>query len=823
MRSNQLDFVGLRPALLIWPSHRPRHGLRRCLGCSVLWGSLLCLVLLLLAGSNSALAALPPTNDVCSGAEIIPRNGPFPHLTAVTVISFATTNGDPPLASCAFGNPFSHSIWYSFTPQDTTNYTISSCAEAPTATTVPDTFMAIYRSSGGCGGTLSELPLTTNTIGCADDSCGPGFTQAAITTQLFADTAYYIVVWQSDLPPPVPNPSVQLRIAKTQPPRNDTGAGVTNVILNSPVLGTTILAHNDYQLPSGSPCFPAGQIASTASGRDVVYSFTAPTSGNYSIKVHDYNSSDGYDLVLYAASSIPTGPSPATVSTCLGAANRNPASSAEEISCLALAANQKIYIFVDEDVSSPEGSSFSLEITRCIREDEPNNTWTNANLLISGVQGSIDPVGDVDFYSLGMFPAGSRVFAMIDGSAANVTDLRMRVIAVSPNSTNTLEYDSGNDDPLFGSLSSNVAGTPLTDAPAYLRINGSGLQKVDPYRLYGVVQPPMGQATWETEPNDTPAQANMADNNYFYGALTSAVPNTVSADVDVYAFSVEAVDLLSDLIFLSLDADPFRTNHPINAKLELLDGSGNVLVTVDDPSSTSSTTTTSGSMTATVPFSPAEALVFRTLVDGTYYARVSMSPGANPGNGSGYYLLSISRNGFIGSCGCNTPPALTNVAFTPPVYQNLPSTLSGTIIDYDIGQSHQVVIDWGDGSSATTNNLPAGVVSFSLSHTYTSSMSNASVNVSVQDAFDVGAPASVNVTVQPQPTSAYLISICQTNGHELLQLQGSPGATYRIQASAALSGWADLATSTAGTNGLFQIEDATSPPPPQRFYRAIWP
>ena len=103
----------------------------------------------------------------------------------------------------------------------------------------------------------------------------------------------------------------------------------------------------------------------------------------------------------------------------------------------------------------------------------------------------------------------------------------------------------------------------------------------------------------------------------------------LAAGVDGLERAVEAADGVSDLIFLSLDGDPLRNNTPINAKLELLDQSGNVLVTVDDGNSTSSTNTSSGSLTAKFPFSPAEALVYRTMVDGTYYARVSISPSAN--------------------------------------------------------------------------------------------------------------------------------------------------------------------------------------------------
>jgi len=219
----------------------------------------------------------------------------------------------------------------------------------------------------------------------------------------------------------------------------------------------------------------------------------------------------------------------------------------------------------------------------------------------------------------------------------------------------------------------------------------------------------MTAATPESEPNNTPAQANTASNNYFHGSLDG------SSDVDIYAFQVQAVDGVSDVIFLSLDADPYRTNHPINAKLELLDSSGNVLVSVDDGAGTSSTNTPSG--LATAPYSPGEGLVFRTMANGTYYARVSISPNANVQNGSGDYLLSISRNGYAGSCGCNTAPALANMNVTSPINENDIVSLTGSILDPDAGQPHQLTINWGDGSSTTTNMVPS-VNSFTIIHRY---------------------------------------------------------------------------------------------------------
>ena len=71
------------------------------------------------AGLPPLAPTAPPPNDTCAGAEVIPTSGPFPHLTAVTDITMATTAGDPPSPSCPF-TPFtlSRSIWYSFTIGD---------------------------------------------------------------------------------------------------------------------------------------------------------------------------------------------------------------------------------------------------------------------------------------------------------------------------------------------------------------------------------------------------------------------------------------------------------------------------------------------------------------------------------------------------------------------------------------------------------------------------------------------------------------------------------------------------------------------------------
>ncbi|MBD2250303.1 DUF4347 domain-containing protein [Nostoc parmelioides] len=412
-------------------------------------------------------------------------------------------------------------------------------------------------------------------------------------------------------------------------------AGVLNVVNNTwenaialtldvPVDGTTVGAANDYQL-SGVTFTGIGQISDAAVGNDVVYSFTAPTAGTYSFQVRGFNSS--HNPVLYAVSSLDatTPGTPLSLSSVVAGANR--AANGELIHGLSLTAGQSIYLVVDQTAVTA-GITFQIEATRATLETEPNNTPATANTYVFGIEGAINTVGDVDFFSLGTPPAGSRVFAFIDAVGANESDLDLRITT----DTDTLQYDDGSGTNLFsGGVGSfpdwtpSIAGRPLTGVPSYIRVNRFDSTNSEPYRLYAVVQPELASATVETEGNDTIVGANSAANNYFSGALSS------STDVDIYSFTANA----GDLIFLSADFDPLRNNTPINGALALLDSSGNSLIVVNDTNSGSSTTTSgAGNLASVNPKSPSEGLVYRVRTTSTYYARVT-------GNAAGDYLLSV--------------------------------------------------------------------------------------------------------------------------------------------------------------------------------------
>jgi hypothetical protein len=199
---------------------------------------------------------------------MIPPGGPFPWVSGVIPdLSDATTAGDPPGPSCAADA--SRSVWYQFTPATTALYTFASGAD--TATTVDDTVMAIYTSSGGCGGMFTELD-------CIDDDNGPLL--AGISRQLIVGTNYYIVVWlASSFPPETGRTAFQLRVTRPFAPANDSCASAELIPSAgpfpylTPTVDTTLATRTDEPAASCIPLF----------ARTVWYQFTPAVSAAYAI------------------------------------------------------------------------------------------------------------------------------------------------------------------------------------------------------------------------------------------------------------------------------------------------------------------------------------------------------------------------------------------------------------------------------------------------------------------------------------------------------------------------------------------------------------
>jgi len=471
------------------------------------------------------------------------------------------------------------------------------------------------------------------------------------------------------------------------PPANDTCAAAVPLTLNIPVAGTNLNARDDYEL-SGSACFiNGGQIVNTvssASGRDVVYSFTAPANGSYSFRI---TKSAAGDPVLYTASSCPTStfPTPVVVGSCTYASNRR-TSSAEEVACRSMMGGSTLYAIVDEIPSS--GGSFEIEVNACDPENDLNGSPAFANPMACGKEGSLSNSSDADFYALGSPGSGSRVFAMIDAIASNTDQTRLRLTST----TDTYEFDDDDGDAPFGAggLSSVLAGATAPSGAAYLRVSGS---TSEPYRLYAALQPPLASATTETEPNETAGTANAAATNYFKGTVTSTL------DVDFFSFTAAA----GDLVYLGLDGDANRDGTAMDGTLTLIGSDGSsVLVSVNGSAAAQTPTPNPGTgFTATTPQFAGEGLVYRIRANGTYYAKVTGTPGAGTGQD---YGVSISVNCV--SAASTADLAVSQIADANPVGGGSNVTYTVTVANNGPGVA---------GGVSVTDTIPANMTFVSAS------------------------------------------------------------------------------------------------------------
>jgi uncharacterized repeat protein (TIGR01451 family) len=191
-------------------------------------------------------------------------------------------------------------------------------------------------------------------------------------------------------------------------PANDTCAGAIPLPLNRTVVATTAEAADDYQTPATVGCYGGiGQLPTTAPGRDIVFSFTAPAAGNYSIRViqqgPNADPTRAQNAVLYAVDGAGGCPAPGVVN-CIAGANRPQTSAfatgstgsssnhSEELTCIPMAANQLIYVFFDDarvaGTAANPGGVTSLEAIPCNRESEPNDSIGQAEPFQCGVLGA---------------------------------------------------------------------------------------------------------------------------------------------------------------------------------------------------------------------------------------------------------------------------------------------------------------------------------------------------------------------------------------------------------------------------------------------------
>jgi CSLREA domain-containing protein len=107
----------------------------------------------------------------------------------------------------------------------------------------------------------------------------------------------------------------------------------------------------------------------------------------------------------------------------------------------------------------------------------------------------------------------------------------------------------------------------------------------------------------------------------------------------------------------------------------------------------------------------------------------------------------------------NLAPVLSDILATPSTINAGASTiLTGNISDNGALDSHTVVINWGDGSPATTLNLAAGVSAFSTAHQYNLS-GNFNIGIIASDDDSGSANGGAIVTVNPVNSPPFLSNV----------------------------------------------------------------
>ena len=590
-------------------------------------------------------------NDVCTGAVPVTASATATVTSPQSTGLNNTLPGSELGVSCSLGSKAD--VWYSFVAPATSVYRVDTCGQSNY-----DTTLALY--TGSSCGALTPIGGACNDQG----GCTPT-AASSVLAPLVAGNTYYVQVAAASAVTLTATLAVAVNVTPlNSAPGDQCGTGSPQLTLNTPVPTLTSVldagfapALDDANVGAAACFTGVGQTSSTATGRDVALQFRAPAAGRYSFRLATPTPSA--NAVLYLTDScqpVTTGPIAYSPPQCVAASNRN--STAEEaVTCVPLTANQNVFVWVDETTAT-SGTGSMLEVTRCTLEAEPNDAVATANDLSCVVTGGIGTTTDVDFFTLGAPPAGSRVFALAEAAAANVTDFDLRITTA----TRTIEYDDLNAAPAFGGSSGLIAGAVLTGEPSYVRVNYFSATAAEPYVLYSALK--SGTPAPEVEPNETIATATTTATNYFTGSITDG-----GTDIDLYAFNANA----GELIFAALDVVPDKTDAgpgSYNFVMSLVDSTNAVLLTVDDTGSTTTFGPTDGGLTASTPTFPAEALVWRARTSGQYGIRVGKTSGTNPNP----YILSVA----VG-CASETTPTLTTVApnsGTPSGGQTV--TLSGT-------------------------------------------------------------------------------------------------------------------------------------------------
>lgn len=247
-------------------------------------------------------------------------------------------------------------------------------------------------------------------------------------------------------------------------------------------------------------------------------------------------------------------------------------------------------------------------------EIEPNNTTTTATFISAQTEmaGNINPIGDIDIYTINGINTLWGYIALLDTSASS--ESRLAVLSALDNTGMTVQSDTGSWEFGYGIALQNFTGN---NKPHYLKVTEEGNDDiVTPYTLRYFTTVIATQP--EVEPNNTLATGTPS-------GFTHAGAINPIGDVDCYCFHGRA----GDKVILAVNGDPEADEVVTDVVLELLDPSATVLKTAD---------VSVGGGKEFIESSPLAG-------EGVYCYRISGKPGS--GGPADTYNVGIIRNGGL--------------------------------------------------------------------------------------------------------------------------------------------------------------------------------
>lgn len=255
----------------------------------------------------------------CTGATTITPNGAC--LTGTISDAAATA----PLPSCG---PTAQEGWYQFTIGSTLSVTITAQGTRN---------LAIQLISGTCGGTLTQL-VCQNAVGAS----GTVFSTETISSYVLAAGTYYIklvnVGGSSSM-------SIQNFCVTTAAPPTNPCTSITNIA----ACGSAVTAN----LTSGAGAgWSPGSCGFTTPGSEVIFSFTATTSGTHNINISSFTGPSFVDFFFVNSTS---GCSSGAGWTCIDDMIGTGLTAG-----FTLTAGQTYYILLDAEVAGTYSINFSI-------------------------------------------------------------------------------------------------------------------------------------------------------------------------------------------------------------------------------------------------------------------------------------------------------------------------------------------------------------------------------------------------------------------------------------------------------------------------------